>query len=104
MYKTLAEKIDFKHLKKLGPEQRLEKIEAEVKEIARKEKLIITEKKISSVAEEIYLDSFEFGPISPLIKDDEVTEIMINHHHEVYVEKNKLPGKNQHLFQGQCPP
>ncbi|MCG9478624.1 MAG: CpaF family protein [Actinomycetia bacterium] len=88
MYKTLIEKIDFKHLKKLNPEQRLEKIETEVKEIARKEKLIITEKKISSVAEEIYLDSFEFGPISPLIEDDEVTEIMINHHHEVYVEKN----------------
>lgn len=88
MYNHLLEKINFKDLRHISGLQRQKKIRNAVKEISRKEKLIITEKEIDLLAEEIYLDSFEFGPISCLMSDPEVTEVMINDFNQVHVERN----------------
>lgn len=40
------------------------------------------------IAKEISDDSIAFGPITPLLKDPEITEVMVNGPDSVYVEKN----------------
>ncbi len=40
------------------------------------------------IAKEISDDSIAFGPITPLLKDSEITEVMVNGPDSVYVEKN----------------
>ncbi len=87
MYKKLIKDIDLKVLSSLEPTQRVEKLTGDLKELVQKEKLMVTQKEIISLAQEIYLDSFEFGPITPLIKDPDVTEIMINSFKDIYIEK-----------------
>ncbi len=87
MYKKLIKDIDLKVLSSLEPTQRVEKLTGDLKELVQKEKLMVTQKEIVSLAQEIYLDSFEFGPITPLIKDPDVTEIMINSFKDIYIEK-----------------
>ncbi|MGM0366045.1 MAG: CpaF family protein [Actinomycetota bacterium] len=87
MYKKLIKEIDFKQIGELEPAQRLEKLTACIKDIVEKDKLIITEKEIGLLAKEIYLDSFELGPISCLVGDPAVTEIMVNSYRDIYIEK-----------------
>jgi pilus assembly protein CpaF len=40
------------------------------------------------IAKEISDDSIAFGPITPLLRDSEITEVMVNGPDSVYVEKN----------------
>lgn len=40
------------------------------------------------IAKEISDDSIAFGPITPLLKDPEITEVMVNGPDSVYIEKN----------------
>ncbi|MDD3628502.1 MAG: CpaF family protein [Actinomycetota bacterium] len=77
---------------------RLESIENYLKEIVEEEKIIISQKEVSRLAREIYEDSYSFGPISFLINDDRVTEIMINNFDEVYVEENDIVKKTGIIF------
>jgi len=98
MYKRLIKDINFRKIGELEPGQRLEKLTALIRNIVEKDKIIITEKEIGLLAEEIYLDSFEFGPISPLIKDPGITEIMVNSYQDIYVEREGKLEKTQICF------
>lgn len=40
------------------------------------------------IAKEIADDAIAYGPITPLLNDSEITEVMVNGHDKVYIEKN----------------
>jgi len=41
-----------------------------------------------AIAEEMMKDLFEWGPITDLLRDPDITEIMVNRYDQVYVERN----------------
>jgi pilus assembly protein CpaF len=77
---------------------RAEIIESYLNEIVEEEKIIISQKEVSRLAREIYEDSYSFGPISFLINNDHITEIMINNFDEVYIEENDVIKKTGIIF------
>ena len=86
--KKISKKIKAEDLSKFLPEERIRRIEKYLKEIADEKKIIISQKEIYRLAGEINEDSFGFGPISFLINDEKITEIMINNFDQVYIEEN----------------
>jgi pilus assembly protein CpaF len=96
--KKLAKEIDINDLKKLKPEKRAEKIYIVLKEIIDIEKIIISEKEIPKLVKEIYEDTFGLGPISTLINNDQVTEIMINNWNDIYIEESGIIKKTNIRF------
>src|SRR4030042_726092 len=86
--KKISKKIKAEDLSKFLPEERLRRIEKYLKEIADEKKIIISQKEIYRLAGEINEDSFGFGPISFLINDEKINEIMINNFDQVYIEEN----------------
>ena len=50
-------------------------------------KTIVSEKQIKEIADKVYDESFGYGPISEIMKNDEITEIMINNYDQIYIEK-----------------
>ena len=62
------------------------------------EKILLTAHELSKLAEKINEDGFGLGPISLLMSDPEITEIMINDHDEVYIEKKGKIEKIQMKF------
>jgi pilus assembly protein CpaF len=96
--KKLAKEIDINDLKKLKPEKRAEKIYVVLKEIIDIEKIIISEKEIPKLVKEIYEDTFGLGPISTLINNDQVTEIMINNWNDIYIEESGIIKKTNIRF------
>jgi pilus assembly protein CpaF len=96
--KKILKKIKADDLFLLSPESRLRIISGCLKKIIEKEKIIIGEKEIIKLAREIHEDSFGFGPISLLINDDRITEIMINNYDQVYIEEDAVIKKADIFF------
>jgi len=96
--KKILKKIKAVDLGKLLPEAGLKRIDKYLREIVEEEKIIISQKEICRLVREIYEDSFSFGPVSFLINDDRITEIMINNFNEVYVEEDDAIRKTEIIF------
>ena len=96
--KKILKKIKADDLSKLLPEERSKRIDKHLREIVEEEKIIISQKEIYRLVKEIYEDSYSFGPVSFLINDDRITEIMINNFNEVYVEENDVIKKTEIVF------
>jgi len=96
--KKILKKIKADDLSKLLPEERSKRIDKHLREIVEEEKIIISQKEIYRLVREIYEDSFSFGPVSLLINDDRITEIMINNFNEVYIEENDIIKKTEIVF------
>ena len=102
--KKIADDIEIKDLLPLNPSKRIERIYFVLKKMIDKEKIVISERKISKIVREIYEDTFEFGPISALMNNESVTEVMINSWNDIYIEEMGTIRKvdisfrnNQHL-------
>lgn len=63
------------------------KIERRVMEILSSEGEPLTRAERQRLAREITDDAVAFGPITPLLNDPEISEIMVNGPHQVYVER-----------------
>jgi len=96
--KNVLKKIKADDLRILPQESRLKIIGGYLKKIIEEEKIIISQKEILRLTREIHEDSFGFGPISFLINDDGITEIMINNYDQVYIEENAVIKKTDIIF------
>jgi len=96
--KKILKKIKADDISKLSPEARLKRIDKYLREIVEDEKIIVSQKEICKLVREIYEDSFSFGPVSFLINDDRITEIMINNFDEVYIEEDDAIRKTEIIF------
>src|SRR3989337_4540117 len=86
--KEIINLIDFEQLYRFEPSRRMDKIYRAVKDLINSEKIVLNDTKISKIVKEIYEDKFEFGPVSNFLKNENITEIMINRWNEIYIEEN----------------
>mgnify|MGYP001077809068 CR=1 FL=1 len=96
--RKIAKKFELCDVKALNSARKLEIVDKYIREIIDKEKIIISEREIAGLIREICEDSFGFGPVSYLMDNDEVTEIMINNYDEVYIEENGIIKKTKVKF------
>jgi pilus assembly protein CpaF len=96
--RKILKRIKADDLCLLSPESRLRIISGYLKKVIEREKIIISEKEILRLAREIHEDSFGFGPISLLINDNRITEIMINNYDQVYIEEDAVIKKTDIIF------
>jgi len=96
--KKVFEKISGKDFKKFSAPDRQKVIEKIVSDIADMEKILLTAPELSKLSGKINEDGFGLGPISLLMSDPEITEVMINDYDEVYIEKKGKIEKIQLKF------
>jgi pilus assembly protein CpaF len=91
IHKELVARLDIKrlassHIDKAQLEQRaLETIRAIVREVQRK---LPSDIAPDALVKEIYDEALALGPLQDLLDDPEITEIMVNGHRQIYIEKN----------------
>jgi pilus assembly protein CpaF len=98
LYKKLAAKIDIYNLENAEEKTKLRIIEKNLLEIIEAEKILLSTKDFKYILNQILEESFGYGPISGLMKNEEITEIMINNFNEVFVEKSGLIQKSDTNF------
>jgi Flp pilus assembly protein, ATPase CpaF len=99
--KKIIQTVDLNEMMGMPSGRKFECINAAVKKITEEDRLIINDKRISDIVRKIYEDAFEFGPVSCLMKDDRITEIMVNNWDEVFVEFEGTLKKTGILFRDQ---
>ncbi|HBV98141.1 MAG: type II secretion system protein E [Peptococcaceae bacterium BICA1-7] len=73
--------------KDCNPEDTSKKIASLVNEILDKEGAHLPRLEKQRLAEEIVDEAIGFGPITPLLKDPSISEVMVNGPHQVYIER-----------------
>lgn len=96
--KKLVNCTDIDSMYKLSPSGRIEYLYRSLKSIIESEKIIIGKEKISLVLKQIYEEMFEYGPISDLIRNEKITEVMINSWNDIFIETGGYIRKTDTAF------
>lgn len=91
IYDRLMEQIDLQTASRMPePELRTQIIDV-IGEIVIEQKLAINQLEQQMLAGQIVDDMIGLGPLEPLLKDEAITDIMVNGPHQIYIErKGKL--------------
>ena len=90
LHKELIEDVDLASLEALPPDQRQTQIFQIVSELVHKERLPITSQELTQFAAEIIDEMIGLGPLEPLLRDPTISDILINGHECVFVERKGL--------------
>lgn len=91
IYGLLMEQIDIATSSRLPREELKRQIIDLIGEIVMEQKLPLSSLEQQLLANQIVDDMLGFGPLEPLLRDEAITDIMVNGPHQIYVErKGKL--------------
>ena len=87
-YKTrLLTEVNLEQITSLGDSDKRLRIERYINQFMSEEKVVIPRQDKESLLSKLIDESVGFGPLEPLLKDDSITEILVNGPNEIYVEK-----------------
>lgn len=89
--------VDLGHI----PQMR-QMIETLFNQVLAEENLLYTRSNRSRLLEWVVSDILGYGPIEPLLQDPSITEVMVNGHEEIYVERNGLIEKTSVVFENEA--
>lgn len=84
----LIDELDLSALDKLDDETMRRRVRNIVSEIIHKEEMALTATEEASFADAVMDEMTGLGPIEPLLKDESITDILINGYKQVYVERH----------------
>ena len=87
VHNKLFETIDVSKLETLEPAMVATKVTAAINDILNEDDRLLTDGDRSRLVEELKNELLGLGPLEPLLRDDEITDILVNGHKQVYVEK-----------------
>jgi len=87
VHNRLFETIDISKLESLEPAMVSTKVSAAITEILSDDGRLLTQTDRDRLVQEIKNELLGLGPLEPLLRDDAITDIMVNGAHQVYVEK-----------------
>lgn len=78
--------VDPLAVAELQPEQLRKQLDRLVHELANRERLELSAKEQSRIAEDLAHEMVGFGPLEPLLQDDTISDIMVNGPNHVFIE------------------
>lgn len=99
IHNKLFETIDVTKLETLEPAMVSIKVSEAINEILNEDGRLLTEADRSRLVEDLKNELLGLGPLEPLLRDDEITDILVNGHGQVYVEKRGKLNSTDVLFQ-----
>jgi pilus assembly protein CpaF len=97
-HKLVTDEYEAAKLVGLKPEARIKLAEDAVRKLVAIRAIHLTTEQIRSIAREVEAEISEYGPIQALIEDPEVTEVMVNGHSNIYVERGGRISRHDKVF------
>jgi pilus assembly protein CpaF len=88
VHAKLIDELDLSALDKMDDETMRRRVRGIVGEIIRKEQMALSSAEEASFADAVMDEMTGLGPIEPLLKDESISDILINGCKQVYVERN----------------
>lgn len=83
----LIKEADLETITKLPPNEMKQTIERLVYRMIEEERAIIPRQEMEALVRQIIHESVGYGPLEVLLREDDITEIMVNGPREVYIER-----------------
>jgi pilus assembly protein CpaF len=90
LHRKLIEEINLPALEKLPPETLRGEVRRFVVEQVRAERLALNTAELDAFANEVIDEMVGLGPIEPLLKDPQISDILINGHERVFIERHGM--------------
>ena len=87
LHGRLIEELDLSKLDKLGEGDLRREVTRLVADFARDERMALNNAELEALGASIFDEMVGLGPIEPLLKDETISDILINGPHQVYVER-----------------
>jgi pilus assembly protein CpaF len=88
IHSELIERLDLAALGALGPQRAGDEIRSVISQLLSAEGLPLSRDDRRRLEAEITSEVLGFGPLDPLLKDDSVSDILVNHSKQIYVERS----------------
>jgi pilus assembly protein CpaF len=87
LHRELISKLDLSLLEGLEEGQRRAQVEQLARRLLVEAEIRLTRGDEERLITELLHDTFDLGPITPLLLDEEISDILVNTHRQVYVER-----------------
>jgi pilus assembly protein CpaF len=88
VHNQLFQHLDLAKIGKVSAERMSGDIALLTRRILSDEKVLLTEDERTRIVEEIQHEVFGLGPLEPLLKDPSITDVLVNGHANVFVERH----------------
>ncbi|MGL4420397.1 MAG: CpaF family protein [Gemmataceae bacterium] len=88
LHRTIVESIDLSRLERWKPERVRSEVQSLARDEARRSSVRLSDIELDQMTGQVLDEVFGLGPLEPIFKDPEVTEILVNAPDKVYVEKH----------------
>jgi pilus assembly protein CpaF len=88
LHRRLIEEINLTAIEKIPQNELQQQVRELVSEYVLSERLPLNAHELEDFSVELYNEMMGLGPVEPLLKDPTVTDILINTHEKVYVERH----------------
>ncbi|MGH2724349.1 MAG: CpaF family protein [Actinomycetota bacterium] len=98
----VRERVDAGALATVAPAERRLRVREEAMAVLREHRVVLPARELTRLVNEVSDEVVGLGPIEALLKDPDVTEVMVNGADDVYVErKGRIEGVERGLFEGE---
>jgi pilus assembly protein CpaF len=87
LHHDLISKLNFATLEDMDEGQRREQVESLGRKLLTDASLKLTRADEERLIQDLLHDTFDLGPITPFLLDEEISDILVNTHRQVYVER-----------------
>jgi pilus assembly protein CpaF len=88
VHQLLLQRLDLEAMESLSPERLKEELRQMVERLLAEENLVLNAVERRNLVRDIQYEMLGLGPIEPLLADPAVSDILINTHRQVYVERH----------------
>jgi len=87
IHSLLLDTLELSELELLADDELHTRIEAEVSQLVKAESMKLNKSEISELTGKILDEMTGLGPLQPLLRDESISDILINTHEQVYIER-----------------
>ncbi|MFI5371380.1 MAG: CpaF family protein [Candidatus Eisenbacteria bacterium] len=87
LHRQLISKLDLAQLESMSEQDRRSQVETLARHMLVEAEIRLTRGDEERLITELLHDTFDLGPITPLLLDEEISDILVNTHRQVYVER-----------------
>jgi pilus assembly protein CpaF len=87
-HQTMLDRVDLESMQRLSQEQIRDELKALVERLLEEESVVINDLERKNLTRDIQNEMLGFGPLETLLADPSVSDILVNTHQKVYVERH----------------
>lgn len=88
LHQLLLDRVDLGRLQKLSPELMRLELKLLTEQLIDEEQLALSENERRNLIRDIQYEMLGYGPLEPLLADPSISDILVNTHRQVYVERS----------------